>query len=216
MIEPDVAPPDNTIRRFAWETVTGLPFLRGKWGRRLVGGAIGLVADMMGESMSQAVYARMPGHPQQATDSLIQSGKDRGLIRFRGETDANWQTRVREAWDDYQQGGTPQQMKKVVNQWGTAGFAATWSSAFVTLTESVDPAVFTFNLTIGFGAISPPWVPVLYGSGHVYGEGGFFYGLQASTDISMLIYIVRKWKPSRSKCTLRIYWGVSNYADIII
>lgn len=171
---------------------------------------------MMGEGASQAFYARLPGHPQQAPDSLTQVGLDRDLHRFRGETDANWKTRVFEAWNDYEQGGTPQQVKKVVNQWGNAGFPATWVDADLSLVESVDSADFSFTLTIPFGMISPPWTPEVYGGGLVYGQPGFFYGLSAEVDIAMLRFIIKKWKPARSVCRLIIFTSLVNSITVVV
>jgi hypothetical protein len=77
------------------QTVKGLAYLGAKWGQRLAGGAIGLMADTLSEGATQAFYARLPGHPEQADDSMEQSGKDRDLYRFRGETRANYASRLR-------------------------------------------------------------------------------------------------------------------------
>ncbi len=206
--EPDTPPPFNTFKRALWQTVEAIAYARAYWGRRFFGGAISLFADALSEGASQALYARLPGHSQQAPDSLVQVALDRDFYRFRGETDANWLTRVQEAWDDYEQGGTPQQVLKVVNQWGVAGWPDTWDPGNVTLVESGDPMVFSFTVIIAFGNIAPPWVPEVYGSGgHVYGESGFFYGLSASTDVAMLRYIVRKWKPSRSVGRIQVFYS---------
>jgi hypothetical protein len=207
-VEVDTPPQANTFRFMVWQTVRGLSYLRAYWGRRLVGGAIGLMGDLMGEGASQAVYAHLPGHPQQAPDSLAQSGKDRDLISFRGESTATFATRVQAAWGDYPQGGTPQQVLKVVNQWGTAGWPDTWvnltSSALV---ESGVSSVFTFTLTIPYGLIVPPWLPVTYGTpGIFYGQADLFYDVGPSTDIPMLLYLVRKWKPSRSRGFVTVFF----------
>lgn len=206
--EADDPPPQNTFRRAVWLITESLVYARAYWGRRFFGGAIGLMADALAEGASQAFYARLPGHSQQALDSLVQVGLDRDFYRFRGETDANWLARIQAAWDDYAQGGTPQQVLHVVNQWGMAGWPTTWvaltSSALV---ESGSPTDFSFTLTIPFGLISPAWVPEVYGGGHVYGEAGFFYGLGASTDVAMLLYLVHKWKPSRSLGRVQIFYA---------
>lgn len=208
--EPDTPPPPDTFRRMVWTTVQSLSYLRAYWGRRFVGGLMGLMGDVLSEGATQAFYARLPGHPEQAPDSLRQSGRDRDLVRFRGETEANWKARVRNAWDDYEQAGTVPQLLRVINQWGSAGWPATWNPSNLLLVESGVPSQFTFTLTIPFGMIDPPWVPETYGGSRVYGEVGFFYGLAASTDISMLLYLVRKWKPTRSRGAVVVYWAVSN------
>lgn len=208
-------PQENTFRRTVWDLTAGLQYFRAYWGRRLVGGAIGLFGDILGEGSNQAFYARLPGHEQQAEDSLRQVGFDRGLNRFRGETIENWTARVRAAWDDYDQGGTPQQMLRVVNQWGFAGWPDTWDEGLVTLDEDIGIAgrPFSFRLTIGFGIIDPPWGPEVYGSGILYGETGLYYGIGQSTDIEMLLHIVRKWKPARSRAYVRIYWSETDFTE---
>jgi hypothetical protein len=200
----------GTFKRYGWELTRGLQYWRARFGSRLLGGVVTIFADAIMEAFDQAVFARLPGHPQQAPDSLVASGRDRDLYRFRGETMTNWIRRVRDAWTDYEQGGTPQQMLKVINQWGVAGWPTTWDDALVTLTESADPAVFTFELTIGYGAIIPPWVPWTWGSGHVWGETALYWGVGPSTDLLMLLYLVRKWKPSRSRGFVTVYWSATD------
>lgn len=212
--EPDTPPSFNTFRRALWLTTQAIAYARAYWGRRFFGGAMSLLADAFAEGASQALYARLPGHSQQAADSLTQVAADRDLYRFRGETDANWLTRVREAWDDYEQGGTRQQVLKVINQWGSAGWPVTWNPANLTMTESGTPSVFSFTVTIAFGNISPPWIPGLYGGGRLYGESGFYYGLYASTDLAMLVHLVRKWKPSRSIGLIKIYYNATDSVTI--
>lgn len=199
-MEPDVSPQPNTFKWIVWRTVVGLQYLRAYWGRRFAGGAIGLLSDTIAEATQQATFARMPGHPQQAPDSLSQSAADRALFRFRGETDANWLTRVQEAWDDYAQGGTIQQLLKVINQWGNAGWPLTWVNLDQTDTDEHpgSPTQFITDITIPFGLISPPIPFATYGSGHVYGELGLFYGLEGGTDFGTLVYLVKKWKRSAS------------------
>lgn len=206
MSEADTPPAPNTFRKMIWQTVAGLSYLRAYWGRRLAGGALGLIADLLGEGATQAFYARLPGHPEQAPDSLDQSSADRDLNRFRGEDNVALAARVRAAWADYDQGGTKQQLLRVINQWGLAGWPLTWDPTGLTFSESADPLVFTFTLTIAYGLIMPPWTPALYGGPYVYGEGDLFYGIGPSTDIPMLLYLVRKWKPSRSKGFVQVFY----------
>ncbi len=213
-IEQDEPPLTNTFRRFAWDLLTGIVWARAYFGRRLLG-AFSMLGDDVAATATQAFYARLPGHPQQAPDSLIQVGKDRGLIRFRGETDAAWVARVRAAWDDYAQGGTDIQMRRVLNQWGNAGWPLTWDDTW-TLVETSGVGVFQIHITIPFGLIDPPWEPIAYGSGHLYGETGFFYGAAPSSDLAMLLYLVRKWKPSRTKAFVTVYFSVSGSITLTV
>ncbi len=184
-------------------------YARAFWARRFIG-MIGLYTDLMAEASSQSFYARLPGHPEQAADSLARVGQDRECYRFRGETDANWLARVRASWDDYDQGGSPIQLLRVLNQWGSAGWPATWDESMVTIVESVDPAVFEFEITIPFGLIDPPWSADVYGSDHVYGEIGFFYGPGASNDIPMMLWLIKKWKPARSAAFVTVHYSEIN------
>jgi hypothetical protein len=174
------------------------------------------MADAVTDVAEQAFYSRLPGHPQQAPDSLLQVARDRGLDRFRGETETNWKARVRAAWSDYLQGGTPQQMNNVLNQWGNAGWPVTWNNSNLTVVESGSPTDFSFTVTIAFGNVSPPWLPEKYGTGHTYGESGFFYGLGASTDIAMLVFLVRKWKPSRSQAIIKVFYTATDFIPFIV
>lgn len=214
--EQDIAPPFGTFRRFVWETVAGIKWARAFFGRRLIGGAYGLIADAIGEGVTQSNYSRMPGHAQQAPDSLTQCANDTDLFRFRGETDANWAARVSSRWDDYEQAGTDIQLKRVINQWGVAGWPSSWDSNLLTLVESGDPFDWSFDITIPYGMILPAWIPTTYGSGEVYGSGTLFYGIGPSTDIRTLYYLVKKWKRSASLAHVNIYWSVSDYVTLDI
>lgn len=207
-LEPDTLSQSGTWRRYIQDATRGLRYIRDYWGRRIYGTLLGIVWDGLSEAGDQGLYARMPGHPQQAPDSLAQVGRDRDLIRFRGELAANWLARVRAAWDDYPQGGTPQQVLRIVNQWGNAGWPVTWDESLVTLVESGDPDDWWFEVTIPFGLINPPWPPEVYGSGFVYGSAGFYYGIGASNDLPMLLYVVRKWKRSASRGRVKIFYDV--------
>lgn len=199
------APQLGTWRRFVYDTTRGLKYLRAYWGERFVGATSGLLSDMISEGVQQAIFQRFPGHPDQAPDSLDATGKERDLYRFRGETAANFIARQLSAWADYAQAGTPQQLVRVLNQWGRAGWPATWVD--LTLANLTETPPFLFTIDLPFGSIVPAWTPEVYGGGKHYGDPGFYYGVGASTDIPMLLYLVRKWKPSRSKGTVTVHWG---------
>lgn len=64
----------------------------------------GSVIDGGVVSLKAAVKARMPDYA--ATDALTQIGSDRVLIRGPAETDSNYATRLRYAWDDWARAGT--------------------------------------------------------------------------------------------------------------
>lgn len=233
MIEPDNPPPPNTWRKFMWTFTAGLQFARAFWGRRLYGGAIALFGDVLSEGVTQAFYARLPGHPQQYTgDSLIQVGTDRKLARLQGESDTEWLTRVKGAWEDYAQGGSPQQMLSVVNAWGSNAFPGTWVTLTAgALVESAVPTIFTATITITQAAIANEWLgahacggtnpvtgPYLcngpYGAWvenpfpsplipHAF-EAHMVCGVSNCPELQMLRFLVRKWKPARTKMSITV------------
>jgi hypothetical protein len=216
--EQNTQPELNTVRNFLWQTVISLSWASAFWGRRLVG-SVGIVADALAEATQQAFYARLPGHPQQAPDSLGVSGADRSLFRFRGETLPNFAARIVEAWSDYDQAGTPQQMIRVLNQWGNAGWPDTWMDlAYGTnLQESTDPTQFTFTIIIPFGNIQPAWIPAIYGENtDTYGDGLLFYGLGPSTDIATLLYLVRQWKRASSLATVVVFYSATASTTFLV
>ena len=215
MSEIDTPPQSGTFRRYGYDLARGVAFLRAFWGRRIFG-TINLFGDLLAEGMHQVFYSRLPGHPQQAPDSLAQSGADRDFFRFRGESLADFADRVWSAWDYYQQAATPQQLVRVINQWGSAGWPATWDPVGVTLVESADPLVSDCTLTIGPGLIDPPWVPWTFGSGHVFGEPGLFFGIGPSTDIPVLLYLVKKWNGARDRVRVVVYWSATDSVTFTI
>ena len=216
--EQNTPPQLNTVRYFLWQTVSALSYLSAFWGRRLVG-HLGIIADALAEATQQAFYARLPGHAQQAPDSLAVSGEDRSLFRFRGETLPNFATRIVEAWSDYDQAGTPQQLIRVLNQWGNAGWPDTWVNlAYGTnLQESTDPTQFKFTIVIPYGNIQPAWIPAIYGANtDTYGDGLLFYGLGPSTDIATLLYLVRQWKRASSLAMVVVYYAPAGFTNFYV
>jgi hypothetical protein len=208
----------NTFKSLIQVTVNGLSYWGGYWGQRMLGATLGLMADVLSHGANQAFYARLPGHPQQAPDSLSAAGKDRGLVQFRGESQAAFAARVKNAWADYAQAGTWQQMINVLNQWGNAGWPSTWVNLTSSnLVESGSPIVFTFTITIPNGIIVPPWAPWFVGtSGFHVGDAGLYVGLGESTDIPMLLYLVGKWKPARSQGFVKIYYDATDFITFTV
>jgi hypothetical protein len=215
--EQNTQPELNTVRNFLWQTLIGVSWASAFWGRRLIG-TIGIMSDALSESAQQAFYARLPGHPQQAPDSLAASGADRSYFRFRGETLPNFAKRITKSWEAYDQAGTPQQMIRVLNQWGAAGWPDTWVPLTSSnLVESSDPTQFTFTITIPFGNIQPAWVPAIYGSNtDTYGDGLLFYGIGPSTDIATLLYLVSQWKRASSLATVTVYYTATAFTNFLV
>ncbi len=198
--------------RIRWATAT--------LGQRAVG-YIALLNDQIAEGMRSAFVASLPGHPEQARDSLDTVGHSRDLILYPGETQDIWSTRVLNAWTDYEQGGTPQAVVKGVNDWGRAILPDFWdATAYVT-----ESSWARFQTVIPYGNtgdnVTFAWLPAYtYGSGRVYGPAqdyftdSVIYGLDyAAADeeiepialqLDLLRRTIRKWKPVRSKGTIKI------------
>lgn len=191
----------STYRSFVAQLTAGIQFCRAFLGERMAG-TQGLIADLIAEGTLASIKSHMPGHPDQAEDALAQSGSDAGLFRYRLETIANWRARVSNPWPFYEQGGTPIQMLRAVNEWGAIMFPATWNPAVVGLTEGPGSR---FLVWLGSGIT--PWLPPSrYGSGILYGGPNVMYGISnaLSEDVDTLRRLVRKWKPMRSKATLML------------
>jgi hypothetical protein len=180
-------------------TLQGVRYAGAHWGQRVFG-TVGLFADAIAEGERQAFYQSLIGHTEQAEDSLLQATADRGLWRFLNETKAVLAARVADAWTDYERQGTPQQMLRAVDQWGSARYPDTWVNDTCTLTESEVSTLFTSELFIPYGMIDPFTVNV-YGGGGVYGAG-LIYGYDAEGNFVDLYRIVKKWKPARSKVSV--------------
>lgn len=185
-----------TYRRFISQLTGGLSWAQKRLGQRYFG-TIGLLADLTAEGARQALLAHLPGNPQQAEDSLNQSGADAGMFRYRGESLASWRARVSDPWPVHEQAGTVPNLLREIDIWGQIVYPGTWVSGQCYVLE---PKWARFALIIPAGLL--PWTgPPLYGGGSTYGDGSH-YGVTAnSEDLATLRRIVRKWKPSRSKAS---------------
>jgi hypothetical protein len=208
----------NSYKYLLQQACGNLPYFNNTWSSKLVGGTLGLMADCLISAAQQAFYARLPGHPQQAPDSLTAAGADTDLIQFRGESQAAYGARVQNRWNDYAQGGTGIQMINVINQWGNAGWPTHWTDLTVSsnFVESGNPTSWTFTLTIPYGNIVPAWQPWLVGSGYTVGETGLYVGVGESSDLPMLLYLVKKWKRSASIGYVVVYYSVSSYVTFTV
>lgn len=183
-------------RTMTAQLTAGVQVARAFFGERLLG-VQALVFDLLAEGARQSLFQHMPGHPQQAPDSVSQSGSDAGLFRYRGETDASWKSRVANPWPEHEQSGTDINLLREIDEWGGIVYPATWVAGQCYLLESSGGR---FTLFIPAGLV--PWGPKpKFGSGKRFGDGTL-YGVTASgEDVATLRRIVRKWKPSRSKAS---------------
>jgi hypothetical protein len=120
--------------KFVEDLTAGVKWFNGHYGRRLRG-TVGLLGNGLAELSRQAFLQRLPGHPEQARDSLDACGYDRDLLFYQGETEAQWLDRVVNAWETYGYSSTPQSVKVAVEAWGAATFPTTWVAGNVELVE---------------------------------------------------------------------------------
>lgn len=120
--------------KFVEDLSAGVKWLNGYYGRRLRG-TYGILSDALMETSRQAFIQRLPGHEEQARDSLDACGHDRDLLFYAGETEEAWLERVVGAWDSYGYAATPQSVKVAVEAWGSATFPTTWVAGNVKLAE---------------------------------------------------------------------------------
>ncbi len=186
----------QTYRRFVSQLTSGIDFLASGLGAKWAG-VLATVQDALAEGARQSFLQGLPGNPEQTVHSLNQVGADRELFRYRGESVQSWASRVRNAWQYYEQAGTPQQMTRAIEEWGSIVFPATWGG----VNNPIEGVWARF--TIFFLPGTFPWLgPGAYGAGGmVYGGADVLYGISNARleDISTLIRIVKKWKPARSR-----------------
>lgn len=178
---------------------------RVRWAASLPGeaatGLLSLLTDTVAEGAQQAFYSKLPGHEHMANDTLDIAGAERDLIRYPGETRASWAERVQGAWEAYEQAGSTFAVIQGVNDWGNAMFPTTWDDNPVL----VESGWARFAVTIPFE--NTDWEPEIdYGDPEVYGSSDLVYGISnaEAVDVSLLRKTVRKWKPSRSKASIRV------------
>ena len=186
----------STYRTMVAQLTAGIDWCQARLGQRWMG-TMALLGDELAEGARQALFARMPGHPEQAEDSLNQCGSDAGLFRYRAETIASWRARVSDPWARHEQAGTPIALLREIDIWGAITYSSTWAAGQCYLVEGTDG---TFTLIIPAGLI--PWGSgYTLGGGHALGEPNFLLGISnaGSEDISTLKSICRALKPARSK-----------------
>lgn len=189
----------------------GLRYARANYGIRFFG-TIGLYADLISEGARQGFIARLPGHPEQAEDSLNQVGSDRNLFKYARETRPQYTARVQNAWQSYAQAGSPLGLMREVTYWATVSFPTSYPThtAAILLEQgwAKFAVLFSQNSLAGWSG------PTLYGAGQTYGQANLMYGLGAavlSSDVDALRRTVRKWKPSRSQGTIIVATGAGSF-----
>jgi hypothetical protein len=177
----------RTYRQWALENSP--TWLRGPWGEKLVTTIGGIFDEAYGAAF-QAGAAGSVGAPTFPNDALALVGSERNIERYPAETDAEYKTRVKGAWESWQQAGT----MRIVSELAYLGFTAeikenwdwdwdgdegtNWSRFWVVITGH------DFELT-------------RWGDGRKWGEG--VWGCDATVEeANALLRLVRKWKPGHT------------------
>jgi hypothetical protein len=198
----------DNYKAMAAGLVRGLRIFRnGRYGSRLVG-TIGLYADLVAEGARQAFISRLPGHPEQSEDAATQVGYDRQLARYKYETTPQYKTRLQNAWDAYQQGGTNIGLAREVYNcinciWAPAGTTPDLTNVAQARFYENGWAEHTAVLfSPGQGSVTGSWIS----SAETYGN--FSYGAPNKVwgftnvlieDVNAIRSTLRKWLPSRTK-----------------
>lgn len=214
----------DNYKAMAAGLVKGLRIFRnGRYGQRFIG-TIGLYADLVAEGCRQAFISRLPGHPEQSEDAATQVGFDRQLIRYKYETTPMYKTRLQNAWDAYQQGGTNIGLAREVYYcinciWAPLNTPPDLSGIAQARFFENDWAEHTTMLFApGQGSVTGSW------SAGAEAWGAFSYGAPNKVwgftnvlieDVNQLKATIRKWLPSRTKGWLAWHAGGPLYSPVI-
>lgn len=173
-------------------------------------GFISTLTDLVSEMLDQSYFCALPGHPQQAADSLDICGEERALIKYQPSAEfwfgtlqqnqALWISRVARAWEDYEQAGTPQAVLRGVEDWGNETYNPEplfpWG---VKLAETG-----WANFRVDLGVDVPFYGPHTCGDGVACGDFDALCGMDADLrEVESLRRTIRKWQPRRSKGYIR-------------
>lgn len=168
--------------------------LQGNRAQRLVSGGIGLMFDLMAETVNQSVKARFFGSNTFPADAMRYLGEERMLPRYPVDTDATYKARLQGAWEAWQKAGTDQ---GVVSQleamgltayireqnidWDWDGDSDNWSRFWVIITGH-------------------PWQRWLWGDGSLWAGGQTWGSTATAAEVRSIRALVRKWKPGHVVC----------------
>jgi len=192
-----------TFRSYTAKLLAGVQWARSFYGERFTEGFIALFADTLAEASNQAVKARFEGASTYPLDALPQSGANKELERYDGDTDATYKQRLLAAFSIWQQAGTPQAVEAALDAFGYPA-AVVWEDA-----EWVrPPQPWWSQFVVVFPVGTHPVIPTtqVYGDGSVYGDGQL-YGISGitATEVDGIRRLVRKWKRSASICRWLIF-----------
>jgi hypothetical protein len=172
-----------TFRDVARFTVRGLSYLiEDLTGQKWVESRA-LFSDLLAEATRAAFLSKLPGHPEQAQDALIEQAADWGLYQFRFESWSDFALRVRDHFARKKQNGSVPMVLRAIEEYGRNTWPVEWRADTTELTED---GWADFTVTIDHSTWSEDfWLDGVY-----------------DADLVLLAKEIRKWAPLRSKGTL--------------
>lgn len=162
------------------------------WGKgfnalNLIRTAIGLFADQVNDALAQGVRSPWMTQSTNPSDSLPLLGTERGMPRYRADTDTTYRARLLKAWESWGFAGTE---AGIVAQYNAFGLP----NVVVVPVNPGDPLEWSRIRVIVYTPhpyeVSPRWGSVNWGA--------FNWGLEPS-DADALIGIIRKWKAGHER-----------------
>jgi hypothetical protein len=161
-----------------------------------MGGAIGLMFDLLGEGAARALKAPWLLQKTSPPDALPLIGTERSMPRYRAEDDATYRRRLHDAWNAWLFAGTvegegDQGMK---GQYAAAGYSVEILNNFEWDFENPKD---TANWSRFVVVIEQPhqFLPAFtYGGGQAYGQLLTYGSTATAAEVSEIRSIARKWK----------------------
>jgi len=177
----------RTYRQWALELSP--TWLRGPWGEKFAN-TIGGLFDEAYDAVFQAGAAGSIGAPTFPVDALALVGSERSIERYPDETDDEYKTRVKGAWESWEQAGTMRLVSELLylgftavikenftSGWNWDGDANNWSRIWTVIT--------------GHG-----WSPTAWGGSGRKWTNDQVWGCDATAnEAATLLRLIRKWKP---------------------
>lgn len=185
------------------------------YGVRMMQGMVGYFGDLIAESFNQAIKAAWLKQSTRPQDALDPIGDNFNIERVPGELDADYETRLNDAWTLWEEAATLEFAENAFTPFGIDAsdillrtrnewtFAANrWSQFWVVLTDD---------------AGSLPWAEDIWGPG-VWGDEGTWGTDATFEEITGIVKLVCKWKSAHELPveTILLYgdgavWGVGTW-----
>ena len=209
------------------------PWLRGFYASRLLY-AFGVHLDAIGDAVVEGVKARFPNAT--SNESLVITGRERGIRRGPGETDAGYAKRLRGWWDAHKRRGNPHELMRQVQAFLSPHVVpmaiVNNSGAWYTLSGSGVPG---YTATTAWNwdgdaarwsrfwlILYPPstlWTPTdAWGAGDAWGSNTFgnpdtqvTWGSTARLgEVDQIRSLVAEWQAPHSRCqNIIVAWNTS-------